>query len=104
MEQRQLPDNGQPDTIRDTVRIRPLSKWASKIFVTAALFSALGLAIYASLMIRSMSADPDIQTRLEVMERMRDGVPAADSTDKGSADDRGATPDSTGNPQPDLLP
>jgi hypothetical protein len=64
---------GDPPQARDTVRIRPLKPWASRLFVTAALIAAAGLSYLAARMMTDMASDPNIQARYEAIERMKAG-------------------------------
>lgn len=73
------PPHPDPDTIRDTVPIRPLPKWASRLLVTAALAGAAALGLLAARMMGDMATDPSIQERFEAIERMR--AAAADTAE-----------------------
>lgn len=86
-----VPDDRNP--FRDTVPIRPLPKWASRIIVTMALLTAAALGLLAARMIRNMTRDPDVRRRLEAVERMRDGATPSDSLGSVTADSvRGRPP------------
>ena len=76
-----------PDTIRDTVPIRPLRKWASRALVTAALVASAALGVVAARSMRSLATDPAVQERFEAIERMRRGELPVDSLEAGSVQD-----------------
>lgn len=64
-------DSRDPDTIRDTVPIRPLKKRVSRVLVTVALVASGALGVLAARMMRTLSADPAVRERFEAIERMR---------------------------------
>ncbi len=69
-----------PDSMRDTVPIRPLKKWASRILVTVALIASAALGVYAARTMRTLATDPAVRERFDAMERMRRGESPVDST------------------------
>lgn len=82
-------EHHEPDTIRDTVPIRPLRPWASRVFVTVALLAALALAFLAVRLMRSIASDPNVRERFEAVERMR--VSGSSSEKRPEAAQRAST-------------
>lgn len=80
-----------PDSIRDTVPIRPLRPWASRLLLTVAILAAAGLGWLAARMMNDMASDPSVQKRFEAVESMRRAEAAGDSS-------RAAASDTTGTP------
>lgn len=85
-----------PDTIRDTVPIRPLRRWASRLLVTAALLAAAALGVFAAREMGEMATDPNVRERFEAVERMRLDAAETDST---ATDSTGLPADSAGLPE-----
>jgi hypothetical protein len=90
-----------PDTIRDTVPIRPLRRWVSRLLVTAALLAAAALGVFAAREMGEMATDPNVRERFEAVERMRLGAAATDSTgiDSTATDSTDLPADSAGLPE-----
>ena len=90
---RVMPDEiRESDTLRDTVPIRPLRRWASRLLVTLAILASAALGIYAAMKMTSMASDPAAAERFEAMERLRLGGANVDSA---SVDTTRAAADTT---------
>jgi len=85
-------DHTDPETLRDTLPVRPLRKWLSRTVVTVAILASAALGIYAAMKMQSMASDPDADNRFEIMERMRLGETVADTV---SADSSSVAPDTS---------